>query len=302
MRGYPTSSPALTSVRAGTVRVSSSSRPSILPSVDPYDLMRRSRLSCSDNTGSQFRARSTSPSKSRSQRTSKSRPRSPSPLNLTLGRKSILECHVNPYELMSTGEEEKNNSAINGQRVKVKPDTEYEDVDITVKKQTISQIPVKLGQHRPRSAKRQFNNEREIAARNDTNKFKSILKKPSATFSDTDISAIVESPIKVPPGSKSGSHFYLPMPNASRKKVQFLVENELANQPINDRKEIKKQSHVHEEVTFEDPTVRKEQDESELPVTDEEEGESRVLFIYNHGLNDAFMNNHELCVYFLSNK
>lgn len=46
VRCYPTvNAAALTPTRAGTVRVtSSSSRPTILPSSDPYDLMRRSRL------------------------------------------------------------------------------------------------------------------------------------------------------------------------------------------------------------------------------------------------------------------
>lgn len=46
VRCYPTvNAAAITPTRAGTVRVtSSSSRPTILPSSDPYDLMRRSRL------------------------------------------------------------------------------------------------------------------------------------------------------------------------------------------------------------------------------------------------------------------
>lgn len=65
VRCYPTSA-TVTPLRAGTVRVSSSSsRPSILPTADPYDLMRRSRLSVSEST-SHFRTRSTSPNKSRS--------------------------------------------------------------------------------------------------------------------------------------------------------------------------------------------------------------------------------------------
>lgn len=55
VRCYPTVNPtAMTPIRAGTVRVTSSSssssasRPSILPSSDPYDLMRRSRLAPQD--------------------------------------------------------------------------------------------------------------------------------------------------------------------------------------------------------------------------------------------------------------
>lgn len=68
VRCYPTAvtSPAVTPLRAGTVRVSSSSRPSILPSADPYDLMRRSRLAVQDSSSQyQFRTRSTSPDKTK---------------------------------------------------------------------------------------------------------------------------------------------------------------------------------------------------------------------------------------------
>lgn len=67
VRCYPTvPTPTVTPLRAGTVRVSSSSRPSILPTSDPYDFMRRSRLAVQDGGGQcQFRARSTSPDKSK---------------------------------------------------------------------------------------------------------------------------------------------------------------------------------------------------------------------------------------------
>lgn len=51
-----------TQVRAGTVRVTSSSRPSILPSTpDPYDLMRRSRLNSTNEVTPPLRGRSVSP-------------------------------------------------------------------------------------------------------------------------------------------------------------------------------------------------------------------------------------------------
>lgn len=68
VRCYPTvHTPTVTPLRAGTVRVSSSSsRPSILPNSDPYDFMRRSRLAVQDGGSQyQFRARSTSPDKTK---------------------------------------------------------------------------------------------------------------------------------------------------------------------------------------------------------------------------------------------
>lgn len=53
-------------------------------------------------------------------------------------------------------------------------------------------------------------------------RFKSILKKTSQTFSDSE-----SGPEKCPsPSPRGGSQFYLPMPNTTRKKVQFLVESE----------------------------------------------------------------------------
>lgn len=236
--------------------------------------MRRSRLSVPDNTGSQFRARSTSPSKRTQRSSSKTRTRSPSPLNITLGRKSILECSVNPYELMAkNGEKDPSSIAINGQKIRVKPDTDYEDVDIS--KKSVSQIPVKT--HKSRNARRSIESE-TISNRNDTNKFKSILKKPTPTFNDTDnVGTITETTVKTP-SNKSGSHFYLPMPN--RKKVQFLVEHEFNNQIVNDeRKEVDvQQLNGRGEVRFEE-TNGKVHDESESPVTDDE-GESLGDFFY----------------------
>lgn len=266
VRGYPTTpTQTQSSVRAGTVRVTTSSRPSILPqspSVDPYDLMRRSRLSCSE-VGSQFRARSTSPNKGRissnhySSRTninssgssSKSsrngrnngsnRSPSPSKNNLNLGRRSILECDVNPYELMTAehdgGEKSTNNSnnkCATKSTGRFIVHTDYEDVEIPVQKGNSnkhSQIP-KL-QNLNKSAKKtnilgsakrdKPMIEREMITRNEA-KFKSILKKPSTTFSDIDLNTTDSLNVK------SGSHFYLPMPTMTppRKKVQFLVENE----------------------------------------------------------------------------
>ncbi|XP_044253158.1 uncharacterized protein LOC123004106 [Tribolium madens] len=169
VRCYPTSSTP-TPTRAGTMRVVGSSRPSILP--DPYDLMRRSRLS----------SRSVSPR----------------------GRRSILECDINPYELMEAPRDA-SITLVNGQRIRVRPPT-AEEVQV---KRPAPKVP-------PKKAP----NEKE----SECNRFKSILKKPT-TFSDTDSNSREHSPS---PASRSGSHFYLPMPgNTPRKKVQFLVENEL---------------------------------------------------------------------------
>lgn len=151
---------------------------------------------------------------------------------------------------------------------KKEPEADYEDVDVCVKKQPASQIPVKLN-HRSR-ARRSI--ERESASIRNDNKFKSILKKPSATFNDTDTAgSVAESAVKTP-GTKSGSHFYLPMPNASRKKVQFLVENELANSQPTDNAKQEEPDKTQELVKAECLTNGKD-DESESLVSDDE-GES----------------------------
>lgn len=126
--------------------------------------MRRSRLS--ENGGAQFRARSKSPTKAyRNGYSTNKLPLGPaSPLRpvgpplktesavdgrrLTSdckeqtngGRRSILECDINPYDLMAqeTGEEKKKDSGIavvGGQRVKVRPsgvDQEYEEVTVNM--------------------------------------------------------------------------------------------------------------------------------------------------------------------------
>ncbi|XP_008191255.2 uncharacterized protein RhoGEF64C isoform X1 [Tribolium castaneum] len=179
VRCYPTSTTS-TPARAGTMRVLSSSRPSILPAADPYDLMRRSRLAS----------------------------RSASPKGAPRGRRSILECDINPYELM-TAESSPSITLVNGQRIRVRPptaDQEYEDVQV---KRPAPKVPP---------------NKKPNEKESECNRFKSILKKPT-TFSDTDSNSRERSPS---PAHKSGSHFYLPMPgNTPRKKVQFLVENEL---------------------------------------------------------------------------
>lgn len=101
---------------------------------------------------------------------------------------------------------------VNGQRIRVRAagsDPEYDDVQ------------VRRSQVKSKNSKQQKPNEKE----SECNRFKSILKKPTTTFSDTDSNSREHSPS---PARKTGSHFYLPMPgHTPRKKVQFLVENEL---------------------------------------------------------------------------
>ncbi|KAJ8941995.1 hypothetical protein NQ314_010220, partial [Rhamnusium bicolor] len=157
--------------------------------------------------------------------------------NSTFGRRSILECDINPYELISSEESGTKDSSItfvNGQRIRVRPTAEqvYEDVQVR-------QSPTKSTSNRnkPNKIKSPISspklNEKESEH---SNRFKSILKKPT-TFSDTDSNGPERSPS---PSLKSGSHFYIPMPctnTTPRKKVQFLVENELVCQEPNNRKD-----------------------------------------------------------------
>ncbi|KAF5301751.1 hypothetical protein FQR65_LT08733 [Abscondita terminalis] len=150
------------------------------------------------------------------------------------GRKSILECNINPYDLISVDQDKEKDPSITlvgGQRVRVcPPDIEqeqYEDVNVQPVLKT-SQIPKIKSPPENKQTKLALKfKEKE----SDCNRFKSILKKPT-TFSDTDSSV---GPERSPsPALKSGSHFYLPMPmNTPRKKVQFLVENKLIRQQEN---------------------------------------------------------------------
>ncbi|KAF5288197.1 hypothetical protein FQA39_LY03965 [Lamprigera yunnana] len=223
VRCYPTTPPMSTpaaTIRAGTVRVSSHARPSILPSADPYELMRRSRLS--PENGTQFRLRSPSPNKLPNKKFNV-------PKVSTPGRKSILECNINPYDLMFTTQEGVKDASVTlvaGQRVRVRPPEtppEYEDVKVQPPRET--RLTITTGNKQKELTKFK---EKE----SDCNRFKSILKKPT-TFSDTDSSG---GPDRSPsPALKSGSHFYLPMPmNTPRKKVQFLVENEFISRQQDD--------------------------------------------------------------------
>ncbi|XP_050511930.1 uncharacterized protein LOC114329403 [Diabrotica virgifera virgifera] len=248
VRYYPSEAVAASStpVRGGTVRVTSSKRPSILPSPgDPYDLVRKSRLSVTENTNP-FRARSVSPSKTTDGDNKKKHGKSKAEkriesYNLTIGRRSILECDINPYELVSSetfGPKEKESPAVtlvNGQRIRIRPsvsDSEYEDVQLrlstpTTKPAAKTKLSLKNivkssspilrdkkilnGGDTPKQRSKSdsitlINKDRELQQ-----KFKSILKKSSERS---------PSPIE-----RSGSLFYIPLPN-SKKKVQFLVNND----------------------------------------------------------------------------
>lgn len=54
--------------------------------------------------------------------------------NSTVGRKSILECNINPYELVSSDDfkpKDKGITLVNGQRIRVRPsfnDKDYEEI------------------------------------------------------------------------------------------------------------------------------------------------------------------------------
>nr|CAH7718948.1 unnamed protein product [Callosobruchus chinensis] len=231
VRCYPTA-PVHPSIaipqRAGTVRANPSyhARPTILP--DPYDLMRRSRL----EGQTQHRSRSISPKKANKSKSPKSEPYN------TVGRRSILECDINPYELVSAddGPKAKESSIkfVNG-RIRVRPslcDLEYEDVQVKSPNQQAPKTKEKHMEHvqsspkkspptpktTPSSPKVLDNKEPDF-----TSRFKSILKKPSTNYSDTDSDNYGERSLS-PPIQKGGSQFYLPLPTV-RKKVQFLMEN-----------------------------------------------------------------------------
>ncbi|CAG9859199.1 unnamed protein product [Phyllotreta striolata] len=247
----PTSS---TPVRGGTVRVTSSKRPSILPSPDPYDLVRKSRLSVTENSN-HSRTRSVSPSKSadgdhksKNGTKTKAEKRIES-YNLTVGRRSILECDINPYELVSkekSTSKEAGITFVNGQRIRTRPsikDKDFEDVQLRLSTPTKSiSKPSKLGivavnglkslsksantpdaskekkpsTNEPSKLRTRSDSSALKAAENELNqKFKSILKKTSE-----------RTPSPVHERQASGSQFYIPLPN-SKKKVQFLVSNDL---------------------------------------------------------------------------
>ncbi|XP_045461895.1 uncharacterized protein LOC123672000 [Harmonia axyridis] len=223
-------------IRAGTVRVTSSSRPSILPAnADPYDLMRRSRLNSTTEISLPVRGRSVSPTKRNSGLTAS-------------GRRSILECNINPYELMSTEAEQPAQDSsitfVNGQRIRIRPpapEPDYEDVEENPSPEKYpadytTNDPVdnasKLSRPKPNRIAPDPPPVSPLGKEFDRGSpFKSILKKSSRSS---------ESKMLTYSGrTKAGSHFYLPLPNSTRKKVQFLVEHsdygENSNEVVDDK-------------------------------------------------------------------
>lgn len=269
VRCYPTANAlAVAPLKAGTVRVSSSSRPSILPTADPYDFMRRTRLAVQENGSSQYRARSTSPNKARAlearnHSATRSKGSSSTPEKTSVvspGRRSILECNINPYELLSSNgaaEQDSTVKSLNGQRIRIKAlpiDHDYEDVSNTPQK-----VQTAYENKSPKHSK----------FKDPENRFKSILKKPSASFSDTD-----DTDRSPSPALKSGSQFYLPLP---RKKVQFLVENKLIQREQVNRTETSNPSY--------DVAKQKKESSDESSGSSSEDG--KIIFLVQplHVLN-----------------
>ncbi|KAH1003997.1 uncharacterized protein LOC109534518 [Dendroctonus ponderosae] len=260
VRCYPTSQQIASSapLRAGTVRVTSSSRPSILPTADPYDLMRRSRLSVPETTStvSPFRDTTKSPTKNSRDNTKpnnsgskgKSTKQNTS-YNSTFGRRSILECDVNPYELMCNESaakskeakvpKHKNVTLVNGQRIRLRSDVDHQDYeDVQVPKngklpnKAISQFSVAQLSEDNSSGVRLLSTPAKPDKDSDSayntlnsSRFKSILKKRGSNYNgDSSPYSDVEEAVSPTSTRKTGTKFYVPvpMPLTPRKKVQFL--------------------------------------------------------------------------------
>ncbi|CAG9824955.1 unnamed protein product [Phaedon cochleariae] len=276
VRCYPTTVLATNPApaRAGTVRVTSChARPTILPppaasnaACDPYDLVRRSRLTGAvENPSSGFRVRSVSPREARNHGIGGDHQ---DPYITPIGRRSILECDINPYELVSpdssTGPQP-SITLVNGQRIRVRPSSNdedfednqrYEDVQLRLSSPAKSmaktqKTSLKTVAKRPSSMpaitkerhgdnKQQTNNGPTSKSRTKTNslqesgndyyncQFKSILKK-SSIYDDVESDEVVQT--RSPsPVKRKGSQFYIPMPSSpgvgAKKKVQFLVESD----------------------------------------------------------------------------
>lgn len=247
----PTSS---TPVRGGTVRVTSSKRPSILPSPgDPYDLVRKSRLSVKEKS-SPFRARSVSPSKT-SEGENKSRKgkskaeKRIESYNLTIGRRSILECDINPYELVSLetpvskDNDSSNITLVNGQRIRVRPsisDNEYEDVQLRLSTPTKSPTKsAKLGLKGISKSTSPVLKDMKLTNGIDTTKPRAKSDSQSVKIREKDLKQRFKSILKKSserspsPTHRKGSQFYIPFPNL-KKKVQFLVSNDSTHEENNE--------------------------------------------------------------------
>ncbi|XP_025836805.1 uncharacterized protein LOC108740489 [Agrilus planipennis] len=262
VRCYPTApGPASGSIayRAGTARVSSSSRPSILPNAgpDPYEYLRRARTSNSD-PNSTISKRAKSPSKSLRNDTFSLRNQNISKNKYgTAGRKSILECEINPYDLVDGGDEgevnEKTITFLNGQRIRVRPplpEHDYEDVGSNKSKepkkiQEMNELRRNSGSTKQDSqsssstlsivsngtAQQQQPYITPVSKTNGNDTYKSILKKTTFDSDNTNRSLAHR---------RSKSNFYLP--NTVRKKVQFMDENEVVKHTDNnDYEPVRKQ-------------------------------------------------------------
>ncbi|VEN60330.1 unnamed protein product [Callosobruchus maculatus] len=312
VRCYPTA-PVHPSIaipqRAGTVRANPSyhARPTILP--DPYDLMRRSRL----EGQTQHRSRSISPKKANKSKSPKSEPYN------TVGRRSILECDINPYELVSAddGPKAKESSIkfVNGQRIRVRPslcDLEYEDVQVKSPNQQNQQLLKTKEKHTehvqsspkkspptpkttPSSPKALSNKDPDL-----TSRFKSILKKPSTNYSDTDSDNYGERSLS-PPIQKGGSQFYLPLPTV-RKKVQFLMENirsrknseDAIDKLENGYNSTKEDTKASQRIDIKKATVEKDQDKK-IDATPQKE--TRRACNLNRSLSDRALSKESSVVF-----
>ncbi|XP_066142159.1 uncharacterized protein RhoGEF64C [Euwallacea fornicatus] len=240
VRCYSTSQQMVpsTPVRAGTVRATSSVRPSILPTADPYDLMRRSRLSVPETTSSvsPFREKTKSASHKKY-----------SNGKVTFGRKSILECDINPYELMANEkqvEASKSKNVDSDQRIKLRKGAdaqlEYEDVQVpkNCSRHTTKVSAKQASQTKPSKTSKKHSPVRLISTPTTPDKepdysynaltasrFKSILKKRGSNYNgDSSPYSDVEEAVSPSSTRKAGSKFYIPvpLPLTPRKKVQFV--------------------------------------------------------------------------------
>ncbi|CAG9824959.1 unnamed protein product [Phaedon cochleariae] len=271
VRCYPTTVLATNPApaRAGTVRVTSChARPTILPppaasnaACDPYDLVRRSRLTGAvENPSSGFRVRSVSPREARNHGICAGDHQDP--YITPIGRRSILECDINPYELVSpdssTGPQP-SITLVNGQRIRVRPssndedfedDQRYEDVQLRLSSPAKSMAKTQktslkavakrpssmpaVTKERHRDDKQQTNNGPTSKSRTKTNslqesgndyyncQFKSILKK-SSIYDDVESDEVVQT--RSPsPVKRKGSQFYIPMPSSPGVGVKKKVQ------------------------------------------------------------------------------